>query len=421
MAKIVGSLHRVLIRYPNLDLSKLKIVGWGAGQYFRDWFPLIKEQVNIEYTVCPWIGGENKIIHGVNVKSPEDLLKEDPNNTLILLFVNDISERMSELMYGRFSEFNVMRAIEFGFDNIGVIEDLQERVNTIGSISFSKKFLKNPKVGIFIQGLPFEVTPQVLMWNKMRFPAAYQCMTTWEEQSSEILDRCRPWLDKLILVPKPENPGRSKINYTLRSARYGIEHLAEQGVEYAVRCRSDNILAFGCIYKAIEDLFGNGKNKGKIAVDLKAAWKHIPFHFSEKIMLARTRDMLAVWGREEDKVPSNEIKSIINDDSNFQKLGDITTESYIWKGFANQAGYPANSLLDGYNFARDKLIAINSKLDWISLKLLPMFNVSSKTGLSFSESEWNAMLGGDEDFLAEAKKISELDLSIRDYWNRKVH
>lgn len=421
MAKIIGSMERALIRYPDLDLSDVKLIGWGAGQFFRDWFPLVKDQIKLEYTVCPWIGGEGQNIHGIDVKLPEELQKEDPRKTLILVFVNDISERMSEIMYGEFSKFPVMRVIEFGFEKTGVIADLQERLTTLSDFCVSRKLVKKPKVGIFVQGLPFEVTPQVLMWNRTRFPAAYQCMVTWDNQPEGILERCRPWLDKLILVPRPENPGRSKINYTLRSARLGIEHLAEQGIEYAIRCRSDNILAFGCVYKAIEEIFHQEKNRGKFAVDIKAAWKHIPFHFSEKVMLAKTVDMLDLWSRDEDVVPANEMKALINDKSNFQQLGNLTTESYIWKGYAKKHGYPVETLMDAYAFAQEKLVSINSSLDWISLKLIPMFHVSRKTGLSFSEVEWNQMLSGDEGFMHETKKISDLDLTIRDFWNRKVH
>ena len=39
MALATGSIARASIKYPGLDPAKTKLIGWGAGQFFRDFYP----------------------------------------------------------------------------------------------------------------------------------------------------------------------------------------------------------------------------------------------------------------------------------------------------------------------------------------------------------------------------------------------
>jgi hypothetical protein len=105
MAEIIGSLERVLLRYPDLDIANLRVVGWGAGEFFKKYYPLISSRIQLEYTVCPWQENQDKVFNGVEVRSPEALMNEDPENTLILVFSYDFSERLSEITYGEFRKF----------------------------------------------------------------------------------------------------------------------------------------------------------------------------------------------------------------------------------------------------------------------------------------------------------------------------
>lgn len=418
MAKVFGSLERVLLRYPDVDIASLRIVGWGAGEFFKKFYPLISGRIQLEYTVCPWEENQGKIFNGVQVRSPESLLDEDPENTLILLFSYDFSERLSEITYGNFRRFKVMRAMDFELGDIPLMNELQERQNMMTEVSMQRTLNGVPRAGIFVQGLVFDFTPQVLAWNRMRFPSAYQCMVTWEHQSEDLLDRCRPWLDELIMVPQPENKGRHNTNYIARSARIGVEHLAEKGIEFAVRCRSDNILTGSSLHESIDHFFADGRNKGRIAIDLRSGWRHVPFHFSEKTMLARTTDMLKLWSLEEDCLSEADIEQ--SGDMHFHTLANVTMESYLWKSYARNLGFPAESLEDSYRFAHDRLLSLNSRLDWFSFKFIPLFNVKMDSDLCFKQSDWDEMMQDKEFALQRAREISALDVSVQDFWRRKI-
>lgn len=421
MPKIIGSLERALLRYPKLDLSNVKLIGWGAGQFFIDHYPLIKDKVNLEYTVCPWVENQGKTIHGINVKPPSALENEKPENVLILVFSNHKSEAISQISYGKLKQFPVMVALEFGLENAPLYEELQDRRSLLEA-GMHIENIKNskPKFGIFYQGLAFNFTPQVLAWNRLKYPSAYHCMATWVNQPKELLDQCRPWLDKLILIPEPDgSKGLPNLNYILRSARYGIEHLSEMDIDFSVRCRSDNIILGNSINCAIENIFGNNRNKGKIAIDLKAGWQYMPFHFSEKIMLGRTKDMLQLWTPPEDERDHTEIPSVHSED-HFQKLNNRSGEVYIWKNYAQKLGFATDSLADSYHFARQNLQAINTHMQWLSFKFIPIFNIYKDTSMIFSEERWNEMLYNPEYSENLAREISSLNMTVRDFWQKKV-
>ncbi|MGV8637726.1 hypothetical protein ACV35N_37560, partial [Pseudomonas aeruginosa] len=149
-----------------------------------------------------------------------------------------------------------VRAIDFDPGNVALLDEMQDVAELLPSLTM-RRDLPSSRMGIFVQGLAFDFTPLVLAWNRSHFPSAYQCMVTWDHQSSELLERCRPSLDELILVPQPENLGLMNRNVILRSARLGVQRLADKGIEFAVRCRSDNIL-HGSLHQALNGLFSHG-------------------------------------------------------------------------------------------------------------------------------------------------------------------
>ena len=85
MASILGGIERAKIKYPDLDIGSLKLVGWGGGQFFKDYYPFLKEKLKLEYTVCPRPENQGRVIHGIKVLSP-DTLKSENANTLVVVF-----------------------------------------------------------------------------------------------------------------------------------------------------------------------------------------------------------------------------------------------------------------------------------------------------------------------------------------------
>lgn len=424
MAIITGSLERARLKYPDIDTDRLRLIGWGAGQFFRDYYPWLQRHLPIEYTVCPVSGDQGKSIHGVRVLPPSELSKESPANTLVVILARHFPEIMNQIS-AQFSGFRSVQAMAFDESSIALIDELQDIARLHPTLAIRRTLPAQPKTGIFIQGLVFEFTPLVLAWNRLHFPSAYQCMVTWDHQPRELLDRCRPWLDRLMLVKQPENLGLLHRNAVWRSARLGAEHLDEQNIEFAVRCRSDNILR-GSIHEAIQALFSRSRNIGRIAVSLGASWQHMPFHFSEKAMLARTKDMVALWSLPEDGRPAShaagELSSRLelSPERHFQDLHHYTPESALWKAYAQRLGFPVESLGDAYRFAQARLLALEPYLGWHSLKFTPLFNAAADTGFSFSLESWNRLFTDGESAIQRAEAVSRLQLNSTDFWQGRV-
>ncbi|HBO0857340.1 TPA: hypothetical protein RQ911_000724 [Pseudomonas aeruginosa] len=423
MSIVTGTLLRARLKYPDLDLSKVRLVGWGAGQFFQDFYPCVSEYLNLQYTICPYPENQGKRIHGVEVRAPSALEQESLEHTVIVVMANHFPEVMNQIsqLHGR---FRTVRAIDFDPGNAALLDEMQDIAELLPSLTM-RRDLPSSRMGIFVQGLAFDFTPLVLAWNRSHFPSAYQCMVTWDHQSSELLERCRPWLDELILVPQPENLGLMSRNVILRSARLGVQHLADKGIEFAVRCRSDNIL-HGSLHQALNGLFSHGRNAGKIAVSLGASWQYMPFHFSEKAMIARTEDMLALWSLPEDPRPADWAADELSDrlelspERHYQELSQYTFESALWRDYARRLGFPVESLADSYRFAQARLLALEPYMSWYSLKFTALFNLERDTFYSFSAESWNRLFSDSDGALLRAEAASRLAMNSRDFWRGRV-
>ncbi|MGV8664355.1 hypothetical protein ACV357_35725, partial [Pseudomonas aeruginosa] len=67
---------RARLKYPDLDLSKVRLVGWGAGQFFQDFYTCVSEYLNLQSTICPYPANQGKRIRGGQVRAPAALEQE---------------------------------------------------------------------------------------------------------------------------------------------------------------------------------------------------------------------------------------------------------------------------------------------------------------------------------------------------------
>jgi hypothetical protein len=416
MALITGGLERILIKYPEFDLSKIRLVGWGAGQYFKYHYPLIKKNLPLEYTVCPNQENHGKTLNGIKIYSPEVLLNESKEHTVVVIFAEKFFDVMHALR-DQFNNLHCIRACQLIADE-GLYQEIQDFQN-LNIQPLERKWKNAPKFGIFVQGMATKETPFVLAWNRLHHPHAYQCMATWENLDVELLEKCRPWLDKLILAPQPENIGHLYINSGQRSARLGIEHLATQGIEYAVRTRTDCILR-GSVRKVIERHFQHNINRGKFIIPMFDSWPQIPFMFGEKVMVARTQDMLDFWSMPEDKRPPDHPEFKISYSENFQKLRHTVPESIWWTNYAQRCGFPTATFEDSFNFLRSKILPIEPDLTSISLKFTPLFNISAHYSLQHTHETLKEVYTNPELYYKRINSIQNLEMTVGDFWDRKI-
>jgi hypothetical protein len=416
MAIVRGSISRALLKYPDLDLGSTRLIGWGAGQAFRDYYPYVN--LPLEYTICPITGHQGASIHGVSVRPPDALLAEPRDKVLIVVMAAHYALIMHQISH-QFGDIRVVNGWELSPNRVE-IDEVCELNSLLSGLAFTKRSSEIERLGIFTQGPIFDYTPLALAQNRLQHPTAYHCLVTWDHQPNHLLEKCAPWVDRIITLPQPENLGNGHSNAILRSARAGAECMAERGVRYAVRCRSDAVI-IGSVNKAISRMFGDGgKNKGKIGICLGASLKHIPFHFSDKYMIARTEDMLELWSLDEDPRTQAEVSATVRDSDHFLNLHKGCWESRLWSSFAAKRGFATNDLSDSYRFAHSSLVPLEPDASMLSLKHLPMFNIQLDKGYQIDTEWWSNMQDDIDGTVEHAKLISNLNVTVSEYWRSKV-
>lgn len=132
------------MKYPDLDLTKVKLIGWGAGSAFRDFFPRVP--LPLAYTVCPLAENHGKTLHGLEVKAPSALLDEDRENSLIVIYARFSSEIMSQIRLN-LGDFRTIPAMRIGPSRQPAdIAELQDLARGIQAMTVQRPTPRNPQL-----------------------------------------------------------------------------------------------------------------------------------------------------------------------------------------------------------------------------------------------------------------------------------
>ncbi len=410
MAIVIGSLDRILIKYPTVNINSLKFIGWGAGQQFKDHFKHL--EISIEYTICPLTQNQGKNINGVRVEKPEILNQEDPSKTVILIFSSASNEIINQIR--NLGDFMCVPALTFGMDSVGLISELQSLAGRVMEPPVTRQ--GSYAHGFFYQGPIFPYTELALAYQRLRFPNDYHCLVTDTNQNPENLSRCKRWVDHLIELTPPQNPGIFRRNLMLQTAKRGALDILEKNIDFCVRVRSGNIVV-GNLRKYINDRFAGGSiNKGKIGFYMGWSWKNVPFHISDAFMVANTSDMVRLWSAPADPRLPDHFANLDDSKLHYSELAKITNESYLWSHYAKIEGHKAESLLDYYNFMKEKLIPLEPDLTTFSLKHVPIFNIELDKSFSPDEYWWKSFCNNFEGEYRKGIIRFTSECSIQDYW-----
>ncbi|MFY7854265.1 MAG: hypothetical protein ACOVQ6_21100 [Brevundimonas sp.] len=415
MLRLTGGLERVLMKYPDLDLTKVKLIGWGAGSAFRDFFPRVP--LPLAYTVCPLTENQGKTLHGLEVKAPSALLKEDRENSLIVIYARFSSEIMSQIRLN-LGDFRTIPAMRIGPSRQPAdISELQDLARGIQTMTVQRPTPRNPQIGIFTQGPIFPCTPLVLAQQRLHYPGAYTCFVTWDHQAGSLIDSCAPRVDHVITIPQPPLVVDPR-NPNLRSCRAGAEHIATRGVRYAVRTRSDHALT-GSLYRAIDHVFEDGRrNAGKFGMLAGVSWRYVPFHFCDRFLISHPDDMLALWSTPEDTRPASEINALGHEP--YQNIRNAAFECYLWAHYARTLGYPTDGLPESYRFAAEKFVPMDDHVGVFSIKHTPLFNLGIDTNIVGSPRWYEDVRANLDSALDDARGIQEQGFTVDDHFAVRI-
>ena len=407
-----GGLERAKLVYPNLDLNNLKLIGWGAGQSFTDYFPWT--ELNLAYTVCPYQKEVGLTLHGVHVRSPDVLKNEDPANTLIIVFSSFLSEIYKQLR--AYGQFRVVNAVGFSTEESD-IDSFKEWLKVFPYFKLERPRPIAASIGIFTQGPITELSPACLARHKALYPEALHVLVADADAHPAQIEACSPWVDNVVFVPRPDNPSCLNKNLMIRSCRYGAHSLVQEGVNYSVRVRTDALLT-GSIYKAVEAL-ERSQTDGAVCITGNG-WKHIPFHFSDMLMIARSEDLLALWSCPEDLRPHDHPDFQLAPGDGYQNIRRVAPESYIWECYAQSLGRQSKTLVDSYAFAKEFIVPLHDSFGHILMKYLPMFQINLDRGFHADLDWWSHIKN---DFHVASRHARRLELSnftVADFYKARV-
>lgn len=416
MAILHGGLSRIAIRYPNIDADNIKIVAWGAGQLFRDLYPLAG--ITAEYTICPTSENQGKIIHDLEVKSPEFLKEnEDPENILILIFSASFVEVTHQI--GNLGKFRSIPAIEYGMQSNDIVDELLLLQKNIHLVPPRKEHFS--EIGFFTQGPIFPFTELALAYQRYHYPNDYHCFATDAGQSPEALSRCARWVDEIIEVPLPEFPGPLRRNYMIRTARAGAENIQRKGIKYSVRLRSGNV-SIGNVRKYIQNTFGHHGNyhSGRIGFHMGWTMRNIPFQISEAFMIARADEMAMLWSIDEDQRQDNDPSLSFSPEMHFSELARSTNENYVWSNYAKKIGLPHSTIEDHLQFMREKLVPLEPELTTYSLKYTPLFGMEFDSNINPDKDWWDNLVNNSGHTNHRVLEIIKRNTSMAEYYARKA-
>ena len=432
----LGGRWRAVLKYPGIDADKVRLIGWGAGEMFDLYYPRL--EMDIAYSVCPWTGGRGVVKHGVEIRNPKALLDEDPDHVLVVILAGHWAEILRQI-----ADIGPFRAVRATSEVL--TDPILRAASTLG-VSGSRRDgpraaspADAPEFAIIMQGPIYpHWTRLSLLWNRAHHPGARLILSTWEGQDPRLVEEFRGLADDMVVSPLPPSRGFSNRNAQIRSTRLGLEVAENQGIPFAVKSRSDQFLtgeAIGRLFANVAPAAGPSPATNdsavphRIGVHFGTSWKFIPFQMSDQLQAGRTQDLLKLWSCPED--PRGDEAFPCPPDSHFQRLREITNESYVFERYAAGLGLPTRDLVDSCAFVRDNVFPLDAWVQPFSLKGIALFDVfggppemqRQNAGRELLSPGFDWWMGLQLNFAhaqAEARRVQMSPFTVQDFWTLKV-
>lgn len=427
---ITPGLHRARLRYPDIDLERCRLIGWGAGGVFARIYPRLG--IKLDYTVCIWNANIGKTVCGVEVHAADRLRDEDPAEVLVVVFSTVWYDCMRQL--GAYGRFRVVRAHDEhppGHDTQGLL-----RAFFNAPPVRAPRHMEVASIGILVQGpvLP-HITARVLADSHRRFPFARRVLSTWEGTPPELIAECEPYVDEVVQSPVPACAGAFNTVVQRDSTLAGLAALADQGVRYAFKTRTDqSILGAGNLDRLLTllRLPVGGEDRGRrerIAFCGLASFRFIPFHLTDQLQFGRVDDLLEFWDARDDSLLGS-VVSELSQPAN--SLAMYAPEPKIVRCYLRRIGVPHDVSVESYwQVVADRFMFMPERdfhvLNW---KAVPLFDIAVERGPGAAEQEEQANLmttwfcADLTQLIADrasagrvARAVDRLGLTVHDYYH----
>lgn len=391
-------MYNILNFYDVIFKKQVNLIGWGTGGYFR--YFSSRQYLPLKYLVDNNPSMWGKEVAGFKVYNPEQLLIEDPENTMIVIyssFSNDIIKQIKSM--GNFESVNA---------SIIAARDMIVRANDKLEIETkARKLIRNPNSnkGILVQGPVISgITRKILEYYAHLYPNDHIILSTWQDTPASFLEECENYVDHVILSNYPPYTGIQNRNYQIKSTIEGINKANNQGIQYLFKTRTDivvlapNILD-QCIF--LQTLYDNKVcqsrgMKNRILIPTSFTRKYLMFHPSDLTMFGTTHDLEIYWNVAYDNRTFGIAEEGKNRNMREFSLKMIPAESYFGQSFArkiydNELG---NTLQDSWNFYKDFFIVLDDEwfdLFWFKNPWIPDKNTLDRTRALISHYFWQQL------------------------------
>lgn len=269
--------------YRDLVTGRLTAVGWGAGGSFR--LAALDCPVKPAWLIDIDPAKAGTQVFGIPVKGPDSLKHADPATTVVVIY--------SAYFFGG----EIVRQLEalgpfryvMPFAPTMAFPQLQRLKAVLGREVPPRPTLTD--TGIVVQGAVVpEATELVLRYHRAVHGGAPLILSTWEGTDPALLDRLRPWCDRLVLNPPPAGGGQGNRNFQRVSTLGGIEAARAMGLSKLLKTRTDLVvMAPGVLEQAahLQGLYG----RSRLVVSSRYTQKYIPYNVSDIVLFGDTEDL----------------------------------------------------------------------------------------------------------------------------------
>lgn len=341
-----------------------KYVAWGSGKFFRNVQALAR--IPFAYVVDNAAARWGQRIDGLEIRSPQALLAEDPATTAVVICSYALHPIKEQLM--GLGEFKILVAL-----NDIIYDDIHAYIEECHRTARPKPPAASD-AAIVIQGpLYKDLTPRVLRHFALNCPEARIVLSTWRNSPPELLADAGPFIDDLLLNDPPPVPGLGNRNYQIVSSANGARLAMERGAKTVLKTRTDTfLLAKGLMpqLEQLRSLYDAGVCKrlglgGRLVILDMCSNKFLPYSTSDVITYGDAADVLAYWDCPLDT------RDVAWD--SYKPLREISQgmffpETWFSRHFAQKIGWELKeTLADSFAFFRDLFLVVDT--EWLGFFL----------------------------------------------------
>lgn len=326
-----------------------KVIGWGAGKGFSNFHR--GAPIRLDYLVDSDPAKWGTFQHGFEVLPPETIAREDPSRTVVVIynFFDHGSAILSAL--NKIGPYKAMMNF-----HPSVLRTFVERVNAGIDVSLSRKKPADSDSAILVQGplLP-GITEMVVKYYACRYPNDWLIVSTWSDSPQDLIERIRPFCDRLLCGRPLAMPGIGNRNRQIVSTRAGVAEALQLGLSKIMKTRTDTLATADDILRktiALQNAFSaktchaHGLSNRIVTIE-RYTMRYIPYRVSDILLFGDVKDMARFW---ETPLDNREIDSTSWTEMTFRRCSQErqATEIYLAGHFLENVGWRLKHTLEDY-------------------------------------------------------------------------